>query len=163
MKKIIFIILAIIILGAVGWYAWSLNKNTETTSENKPANSTTGLLVGKNAIYVGEQLPSVNVTVGLATLEKAGFIVIRESANDKPGAIVGKSAHITSGEHKNIIVPLSRISKDGEKMFAVIYLDDGNGVFEAGKDMPAKAENGELTMMQFTIQNDASAPEEIKL
>lgn len=163
MKKIIFIILAIIILGAVGWYVWSSSKNAENISENQPANTTTGLMVGKNAIYVGEQLPSANITVGLATLEKAGFVVIRESTNGIPGAIIGKSAHLTSGEHKNIIVPLSRISRDGEKMFAAIYLDDSNGVFEAGKDMPAKAENGEPIMMEFMIQNDVSAPEEIKL
>lgn len=157
------IVLGVIVLGAAGWYAWSLSRNAENIAQNQPADTTTGLIVGKNAIYASDQLPSISATIDLALLEKPGFVAIHESVNGKPGAVIGKSPYLDAGENEYVIVPLSRISKDGEKMFAMVHLDDGNGVFDAAKDLPAKAENGEPIMMEFVVKNDATAPGEIKL
>lgn len=162
-KKIVLSTLAVVILVVGGWYWWLSNQQVVQTPADNNKTTSTPMMIGKNAIYVSEQLPSKNVTVSLASLEKPGFIVIHESKNGKPAGIVGKSKLLPAGENKNILIDLSRISKDGETFFAMLHLDDGNAVFEAVKDIPATGAKGDPIMMEFTIKNDASAPGEIKL
>lgn len=162
-KKIILATIAVIILGGAAGYFYFWPKTMERDNDTATVPVEAPLMIGNNAIYVSDQLPSISATIDFATLEKPGFVVIHESVNGKPGAIIGKSPYLDAGENKYVIVPLSRISKDGEKMFAMIHLDDGNRMFEAANDLPAKAEYGEPIMMEFMVQRDASAPGEIKL
>lgn len=162
-NKIILSTLAVIILAVGGWYWWLSNQQVVQAPETSNKTTSAPLMTGKNAIYVGEQLPSKNITVSLASLEKPGFVVIHESKNGKPGGIIGKSNLLSAGENKNILVDLSRVSRDGEVLFAMIHLDDGDGVFEASKDIPAAGTQGSSIMMEFMIKNDASVTGEIKL
>ena len=138
--------------------------------EPTPTGDTSGLIVGRNAIYVAEQAPSRTVLVAVARLEKPGFVVIHEdnagplrrSFNEasKPGKILGTSGVLPAGETKNLTpIALSRMTKDGETLYAMLHFDDGDGVFDPSKDKPAiDSISKEPVMMIFTVSTDASAP-----
>ena len=123
-------------------------------------NDSTGQIIGRNAIYVAEQAPAKTISVAVARLEKSGFVVIHEDASDQPGKILGTSGTLKAGETKNLPpLALSRLTKDGETLYAMIHLDDGDGIFDAAKDRPAlDSISPEPVMMIFTVSVDASLP-----
>ena len=134
----------------------SKNDNTKSSS----AGDSTHLIVSNNAIYVAEQPPSKTVSVTFARLEKPGFLVIHEDNADKPGKILGKSYLLPGGEAKNLTpIVLSRETVDNETLYAMIHLDDGDGVFDPTEDKPVlDSASGEPVMMIFTISADATMP-----
>ncbi|MEK7203487.1 MAG: hypothetical protein AAB627_00170 [Patescibacteria group bacterium] len=131
--------------------------------EPGPAGDSAGFIVGKNAIYVAEQAPSKTVSVAVVQFEKPGFVVIHEEANEKPGKILGASVLLSKGETKNVLVRLSRMTADGETLYAMLHLDDGDRVFEPGKDYPAEDSlGGGPVMTIFTVDRDATEPGDVK-
>lgn len=161
-KDILYIAVGVIVFAALAWYLWPQNKSSEKGVISKPSDTPAPLMVGKNAIYVDDQLPSINVTVSFAVLEKAGFIAIHESKDGKPGATIGVSALLPAGDNRNVLIKLSRISKNGEEMFAMLHADNGNRVWNISSDAPVKDIQGNIIIMKFTVKNDASAPPEVK-
>lgn len=117
-----------------------------------------GFIVGRNAIYVAEQSPSRTVSVAVARLEKPGFVVIHEDSAGKPGKILGTSSVLPTGEIKNLTpIGLSRTTKDGETLYAMLHLDDGDNIFDPAKDKPALDSLGsEPVMMIFTVSVGAN-------
>lgn len=129
----------------------------------KPADkggNSSGLIVGSNAIYVAEQVPSKVIAVAVVRLEKPGFVVIHEDAAGVPGIILGASGLLGAGETKSpTLISLSRMTKDEETIYAMLHLDDGDGVFGAEKDKPSKdLVGGEPVTMAVTISADAIEP-----
>ena len=136
-------------------------------SSVKPSDTdgnSSGLVVGKNAIYVAEQVPSKTVSVVVVHLEAPGFVVIHEDVVGAPGSILGRSALLAAGETKEpTLIPLLRTTKDDETIYAMLHLDDGDGIFDAGKDMPAKdSVSNEPMMMVVTVSADAIEPGVVK-
>lgn len=67
-----------------------------------------------------------------AYLEDAGFIVVHRIVRDSPGEVLGTSALLQSGFHKD--VPLNAFLEPNSTYFALLYADDGDGVFAIDKD-----------------------------
>ena len=124
-----------------------------------------GLVIGTNAIYVAEQAPLKTLTVAVVRLEKPGFVVIHEDAAGAPGRILGASNALPSGETQKLApIPLSRMTRDGETLYAMLHLDDGDLVFDALKDTPALDRVGALpVMMAVTVSAQATEPDEVSL
>lgn len=121
---------------------------------------TTGSMrVGKNALYVSDQMPGNMVVVEFVNFAENGFVVVHESKVGKPGVILGKSALVPAGGDQKITISLSRVSRDGEELVAMLHRDDGDGVFDAAKDAPVKDDTGNTIMMPFSISRDAVAPD----
>lgn len=127
---------------------------------NEPAgsNDSTGFIVSNNAIYVADQLPGRSVSIAVMQLEKPGFVVILKDNAGTPGKILGVSGALPTWETKNIgPIGLSRITKDGEVLYAMLYLDDGDDVFDSAKDKPALDSLGdEPVLMIFSVSTNAS-------
>ncbi len=161
MKTKTIISLAIVMPIVVGAFFFLRN------DRNAPSQTggSTGFIVGTNAIYVDEPLPGRSVSIAMARLEKPGFVVIYEDNAGKPGKILGTSGALPTGETKKITpIGLSRMTKDGETLYAMLHLDDGDGVFDSAKDKPAlDSLNGQPVMMIFTASLDASEPGAINL
>jgi len=124
-----------------------------------------GLFIGGNAIYVAEQNVDKKVLVSLVRLKRNGFVVIREDAGKAPGAVLGTSDLLPAGETRDLPpIVLSRVMIEGETLYAALYFDDGDGVFELSKDAPAlDAAGGEPTMTIFTVSRNAGEPGAISL
>lgn len=125
----------------------------------------TGLVIGENAIYVAEQAPSRILTVVVVHLQKPGFVVVHEATAGFPGEIFGRSAILQAGETNNpASVSLSRVTRDGETLYVMLHLDDGDGVFNAVKDKPAlDPVNALPVMMIITVSAEATEPGAVSL
>ena len=119
-----------------------------------------GQVVGSNAIYVDDSPLGTLVPISYAKLQSSGFVVIHEDSSNKPGKILGVSQLLAAGENTKIDpVSISRMSKNKELLYAVLYLDDGNGAFDFEKDKPAiDSITGENIMMFFNADSDAGPP-----
>lgn len=157
MKTKIFFIVGVIVAVIVG-AALFLRGGVKPSDTG---GNSSGLVVGKNAIYVAEQVPSKIVSAAVVHLEKPGFVVIHEDAAGVPGAILGVSGLLAAGETKSpALISLSRATKDGETIYAMLHLDNGDGVFDVGGDKPAAEDRvgGEPVMMVVTVSADAVEP-----
>ena len=157
MNTKIFFIVGVIIVVMAGAALFLLGDMKQSDT----GGNSSGLVVGKNAIYVAEQVPSRNVLVAVVHLEDLGFVVIHEDASGVPGTILGTSGLLAAGETKSpaAMILLSRVTKDGETIYAMLHLDDGDGVFDAEKDKPAKdSMGGEPVMMIVMVSADAVEP-----
>ncbi len=156
-KLVILVVIVAIALGAVFLFRGGSTKPS-------PTGDSTGLIVDRNAIFVSEQSPSRTVSVAFVRLEKTGFVAIYEDATGKPGKFLGTSDVLPAGDTKNLPITLSRATADGETLYAMLYLDDGDGAFDAAKDKPAiDSLVGEPMMMIFTVSVDASEPGAVSL
>jgi hypothetical protein len=148
-----FVIFMIIVSVIVGVAIFFRGGREESVSPGDSA----GLVIGANAIYVAEQAPSRTLVVAVVRLANPGFVVVHEDAASTPGGILGVSELLTTGETKDLtLIPLSRMTQDGEMLYAMIHLDDGDGIFDALKDKSALDPIGTLpVMMIVTISAEA--------
>ncbi|MBI4114456.1 MAG: hypothetical protein HY445_01285 [Candidatus Niyogibacteria bacterium] len=163
-KKIILFALFVFLAGTGFYFIYGpkSEKNAQTPPPNDNSPSS-GLRIGTEAIYVPDQKPGPNITVGFANIKKNGFVVIHESSGGAPGAIIGNSILLNAGENENITISLLRPSKNGDELIAMLHHDDGNALFNAPGDLPAKDSDGNILYMIFSVYNDADAPDAINL
>lgn len=153
--KTLFIFAIIIaVLGATFFFQ-------DNGEEPDSVSDSSGLIISTNAIYVAEQTPGRQVSVSVVRLEKPGFVVIHEDTAGTPGKILGVSSLLPAGETKNLTpMTLSRATTDGETMYLMLHLDNGDSGFDATKDKPAlDSVGGTPVMMVVTISKDATEPE----
>lgn len=155
----------VIILGIIAGIYIFLYSPQKTEKKSETANLSSGLVVGKNSIYVADQAPGRSILVSVVNFEKPGFVVIHEDDNGVLGKIIGASRLLLSGEAKNLDpISLERETRDGETIYAMIHLDNGDGKFDSTVDKPAiDSEANEPVMMIVTISKDAQEPSDVSL
>ncbi len=147
---------------AAAGVAISFQKGEKPTSADS---GSTGLIVSRNAIYVAEPVPSQTLSVAVVRLEKPGFVVVHEDAGGNPGEILGASGALPAGETGTLApISLSRMTRDGEMLYVMLHLDDGDGTFDAVRDKPALDPVGNLpVMMVVTVSAEATEPGPVSL
>lgn len=160
MNRLNFVIISLVILGVV--VAGSIFVWQQQIPKYSPGRyeDSSGLRVGRSALYVADQLPGDKIKVSLVHLEKPGFLVIHEDRAGYTGKIIGSSELLSAGETQNPSpVMLSRITTDGEVIYAMLHFDNGNSVFKESEDKPAlDSISGEPVMMIVMISNDVEEP-----
>lgn len=141
----------IVIAGVVSLF------NAGRSNKSGPANDASGLIISDNAIYISEQMPGNSVSVQIVRLKNPGFVAVYEDFENKPGKILGVSGLIEAGEKENLPpIILSRPTKDKETIYAILYLDDGNGRFDIANDKQIIDPIGKVPMMMVvTVSKDA--------
>jgi len=150
-------VIAVLVLGALGFgvYAFTANDQTPSMAEEENTSTVSGMRAEENVVVVMEQQPG-NTIVGSVVLEVPGFLVIHED-NNGPGAILGASTLLQAGESTNVQVALSRASRDGETLHAMLHIDaDANGAFDAAVDTPVQSRLGGPLGGWFEISSEAS-------
>ncbi len=155
------LILFVIIVAVIGGSVFFRDGYEEPDSSRDSA----GFIIGTNAIYVAEQVPSETLSIAVVRLEKPGFVVIHEDVTGVPGGILGASELLMEGETNNLAsIPLSRLTRDGETLYAMLHLDDGDGIFDAMNDKPALDPINALpVMMIVTVGAEVTEPGAISL
>ena len=151
-NKILFISLIVIafVAGAVALFFRAGNKGDFDISGDS-----VNLIISDNAIYVSEQKPGKIVLVSLIQFEKPGFVVIHEDNAGVPGKILGVSNLLARGETKNLPpITLSRETKDGEVIYAMLHFDNGDDKFDAANDKPVLDKVGNEPMMTIAIVSE---------
>lgn len=145
---------AIVIIAAG---AYMLSGESAPGTENQNGDNTSMMRAEENAVVVMEQRPGSSIVASSVFLASPGFVVIHEDGSGAPGAILGASALVQAGESTNVNVVLSRASRDGERLHAMLHNDvDGNGSFSASTDTPVQSKLGGPINGWFDISSDAS-------
>ena len=156
--SIVVIIIALLLVAGAWYYIGRDAEETIPTDE-----TTSGLRIGNNAIFISDQKPGNSVTVGFADIADGGYVVIHEVTDGNPGTIIGNSAFLPSGELQNIPVNLLSKTEDGKELIAMLHNDNGDSVFNAADDAPVRDEMGNIVLMRFTVSESAEAPGAISL
>ena len=174
MHKIIFMILiALAIAGGIAWYSEILapaasapvtpigNLNPGSAVHNLPVNTSTAgfARLGPNAIYIAEQRPGRELVINVVNIAAPGYVVIHESNDENPGAVIGNSSLIESAESRNIKVALRRAAKDGEELIAMLHTEKGVAGFDPATDLPVLDAGGNPTHAIFQVSASAPDPE----
>ncbi len=133
---------------------------TPTTTAPTPTKPTTTTATKiNNALVVKNQKPNSSTIIASATLEKAGFVVIRSVAHDGPkeiqGAVLGASPLLSRGTHTNVKANVA-LSPAGI-YYANLYSDNGNKVFSTAEDLQLKDVNGNPFQVRFEANVPATA------
>lgn len=130
--------------------------NFGTTPTPTPAVEATGDKDKKDAISVSKHTPASTAVVDVVTLQKPGFVAIVENVDGQPGQILGTSSLLPAGTHQNITIALARKTVSGESLFAQVYEDNGDGLFQSDKDQTVKDESGRALKAQFMVSSETS-------
>lgn len=151
MNKAIAVGAAVIVIGAVYFF-----NGVPALPVTDTANDTSALRAEDNMVIVSEQRPGASVLAAQVRFVTPGFVVIHEDNAGAPGVILGASALLAAGESSQVTVPLSRPSKDGEKLHVMLHNDsDGNGTFNAAADAPVESISGGPITGWFDISSDS--------
>lgn len=112
--------------------------------------------VQNEAVSLGQHTPARTAVVDSVTLTKSGFVTIHEAQDGDPGQILGTSLLLEAGTHENIVIELSRKTVAGETLFAQIYIDNGDGAFDANSDQLVKDKDGNVIKVAFQVAVETS-------
>jgi len=116
----------------------------------------TPFALSPNAIVLTDYSAGKLITATKIKFESQGFIVVHEDKGGKKGMILGYSKLLPSGESDDVVVGLSRASKDGERLYVSLVLDNGDGKFEARQDTAAKDNFGISVVVNFIVGSGVS-------
>jgi hypothetical protein len=153
----------VIILLLLVWGAWYYLNKPKQESVLDDSSISTGMRIERDTVYVADQKPGSSATVSLAGIIGGGYVVIHEVTDGNPGAIIGNSSLLPTGESGNVVVNLSRETKEGEELIAMLHNDNGDSVFNAVNDAPVQDKEGNIILMRFIIREGAEAPDAVSL
>ncbi|OGG72749.1 hypothetical protein A3A38_03760 [Candidatus Kaiserbacteria bacterium RIFCSPLOWO2_01_FULL_53_17] len=164
MKNIIALLVVIAVVIA-GFYLWGANQSAEETSDmsdnaddDSAITTSAGMRAEENMVVVSEQRPGASVTGSIIYLAAPGYLIIHEDRSGEPGIILGASALLPAGESTGVKVILSRASKDGETLHAMLHFEKGgNATFTPSEDTPVQSRLGGPISGWFEVSKDASA------
>ena len=150
-------IVGIIIGLAVGYYLFGivlvddtkLEVITEKSQDITDEDGYPVLPAGESMVEVANQNAGDRVVIISHTLDRTGWIVVREDVDGNIGNILGArlsdSGGFVGGE-----VKLLRNTEPGKVYYVLLYADDGNRAFDIATDLPMTDEQGELIVKTFT-------------
>lgn len=155
---IIFVIVILVIIAGFFVFNSFLKKNIESGVEQTE-------VVKEIApeIVVPKQAGGTNVFIESVTLNSNGYVVVHKDKDGDLGDIIGVSKLLLPGTTDNFLMNINEEVTEGDSLFAVVHLDDGDGVFGASLDAPATDADGNKVMVGFPIVNEGSLDNEIKL
>jgi hypothetical protein len=131
MRNILAVIATIFGLFLFGYVFFSL--------ESAPELAYRPVDVGGGAIIVENQF-DMNKVILDAEIAVSGFISIHESMSGAPAANIGVSRLLEPGDYEGLEIALRQPMIPGYRYIALLIVDNGNGVFELGIDLPVMVE-----------------------
>lgn len=144
--KIFLIFLLFIILGGLLIY-----QNFFWDKGGTPREESSILKAGDYSLYIANQKRGYFI-INLVSLAKKGYVIIYNNRNGNPGEIIGGTTVLNEGEHLNVPFNLFHPVSAGEKVFAVLHEDSGDGIFSPNLDTPIKDEGGNIIVYGFYIE-----------
>lgn len=138
-------IIIIIVLLVLGTWLIVRNNDTETMPEE---NTETTMNTVENKLAVKDQFPGDIAFVSDLSLRDAGFVAIHKDNAGAPGEIIG-TKYFEKGSTVVGQVNLTQKTENGKTYYAMLHTDDGDKVFDASKDLPAKDAAGMNVMKSF--------------
>ncbi|MBP9827638.1 hypothetical protein KBC55_00600 [Patescibacteria group bacterium] len=84
---------------------------------------------------------SLAATTFTVTAPVPAFVTVHEAVGSAPGPVLGVSELLTASPDSRVIrLDLGETSWPPTKLIALLFADDGDGIFEAGIDLPISAD-----------------------
>ncbi len=122
--------------GALGADETSIDLNTvvSTTSDSE-------------SVSVADQPAGDAVTISSVTFTETGWIAVRDDRGWTLGA-----GRIEAGTHKDMVINLLRGTIAGERYQVLLYIDDGDQVFDLKKEILVTRSDGSIAGAIFEAQ-----------
>jgi len=104
------------------------------------------------ALSVDNQAAGNTALVSHIELPTTAWVAITEDVNGGLGYILG-AQRLPAGVHANITVQLLRATVPVNPYHAVIYADDGDGIFDFKSDTLVTTDAGDILMSNFATVN----------
>lgn len=101
------------------------------------------------SLLPGQEAGAAEVQVN-ATLAKPGFVTVHHAMGEAAADILGVSTFLPAGEYTDLSVPLVTTTEPATYYFLLLFLDDGDGVYEPGIDLPVKVD-GEVIKEKLEV------------
>jgi len=150
------------VASGIFWYQARNPQQTSFSGSPRVSNqepSSAVVVVGGNAVNVESQEGGDTIAVDLVVLAEPGFVVIHNSTKDgKPGEVVGHSELLSKGENKAVVLDIDPQATKGDIYFAMLHADINKDEDFGGteEDFPLKDNTGNIIMMKFAINSDAT-------
>jgi hypothetical protein len=121
--------------------------------------------VQSNSLVMTDQLPGDRAFINTVFNEKPGFVIIQKDEAGNPGAIIGVSKWLGTGDNSRLEILLSEKLIDGLPYYAMLYADDGNGLFDPKDDHVVYVATSPKTPLLTTFHADKKAenPRDIEI
>jgi len=170
-KIITFLFILIAAMTATGWYLFTHQEQTtflppnsleddDVETEEQLSSTTVSILEEntsptflRNSIYVSPKAPSSELIIDLVLLNRSGFVALMEKSDMPTGEVAGVSALLIPGEHVSVPVSVDEEPTNGTRYDAMIYHDDGDGVFDVAQDKVARDDLGYAYYTELLIES----------
>ncbi len=139
-QKLLLAFLGILIVAGISFVLY--NKSISDKTESRATSTYSGELA------VSPQTSKDVVTIDGVSMSKNGWVVARAIEGNRLSQIIEISPYLEKGEHKNIQISLGEFY-NGEELIAMIYADDGDGIFN-DNDQPALDKDGKMMARYVT-------------
>ncbi len=116
----------------------STNQNTFLPVEITGSSVTVGTQAGEQALRVS------------AEIVQPGFVTVHQALGQAPGPVVGQSPLLSVGRHLNLVVTTTELLLPGSQYFVLLFVDDGDGIYQAGVDLPVMSD-GQVIKQTFSL------------
>lgn len=105
--------------------------------------------VSGDTFQIGTQEPGNTALVDFASLEEAGYLVIQAYTPEGPGEVLGTSPLLAAGMIEQVEIALSVTTESDQTFYAVLYRDDGDGLFSLEADLLVYDQSGTVPFSQM--------------
>lgn len=102
-----------------------------------------------SSVVIGAETNERSVQVS-AEIKQPGFVTVHEAIGEAPGPVIGQSPLLTVGSHSNLIVDTTVGLQPTYDYFVLLFVDDGDGVYESGIDLPVMSD-GQVIKQKVTL------------
>ena len=165
-KKILYLVIGLIII-AIALFAVNKFLKEEVVEESVVPEvveeENLVEIISVNNIDAADQAPGNEMFIEKVLLKtdgSGGFVVIYRTTEDgETGDIIGVSDYLAPGVTDNLVVTLDEgeVVEIDETVIAMLYADDGDGVWNSETDMPIVDNKGVIIKSTFTIKDDLEA------
>jgi len=106
-------------------------------------------ITGSSVVLSDTQAVGRSVLVSVEVKQR-GFVTIHQAIGDAPGPVIGQSPLLDPGSYAELSVEATEILQPPGQYFILLFVDDGDGVYEAGVDLPVMSE-GQVIKQKLSL------------
>jgi hypothetical protein len=107
----------------------------------------------ESATPVSVNLTNSSMTIDEIELDEPGYVVAFNDDRFRKDDVIGKSGLLQSGVLQGVLVNFPDVTKAKGTLYAVMFVDDGDGIFNYNQDKFAKDEEGSRVFEEFEIED----------